>query len=52
VHVVSIETTDGDNPLTKTPAFKVFNAEIRERCEAPPVLSEMTEVGSYRFFGQ
>jgi hypothetical protein len=51
VHVVSIETTDGDNPLTKSAAFKAFNAGIGERCEEPPVLSEMTEVGSYRFFG-
>ena len=51
VHVVSIETADGTNPLTQTPAFKTFNAEIADRCEEQPVLTEMTEVGSYRFSG-
>jgi len=52
VHVVSIETADGGNPLIKTPAFKAFNAGIEDRCEEQPVLTEMTEVGSYRFFGE
>lgn len=51
VHVVSIETADGNNPLIETPAFKTFNAAIKDRCEEQPVLTEMTEVGSYRFFG-
>jgi len=52
VHIVSIETADGSNPLTETQAFKSFNAAIKDRCEEQPVLTEMTEVGSYRFFGQ
>jgi len=52
VHIVSIETTDGTNPLIETPAFKSFNAAIKDRCEEQPVLTEITEVGSYRFFGQ
>jgi hypothetical protein len=51
VHIVSVETTDSNNPLVETPAFKAFNAGIKERCDEQPVLSEMTEVGSYRFFG-
>lgn len=46
VHIVSIETRDGNNPLIETPAFKRFNAGIKERCEEQPVLTEMTEVGS------
>ena len=29
VHIVSIETTDGTNPLIETPAFKSFNAATR-----------------------
>ena len=49
VHVVSIETADGNNPLVATPAFMTFNAAIADRCEEQPVLTEMTEVGSYRF---
>ena len=51
VHIVSVETPDGSNPLTQTPAFKAFNAAIADRCEEQPVVIEMTEVGSYRFFG-
>lgn len=49
VHIVSVETTDDRNPLIETPAFKTFNAGITDRCEEQPVLTEMTEVGSYRF---
>ena len=49
VHIVSVETADGHNPLVETPAFKVFIAGIQDRCEEQPVLTEMTEVGSYRF---
>ena len=52
VHIVSIETADGRNPLTETPAFKAFQMGIQDRCEEQPVLTEMTEVGSYRLFGQ
>lgn len=51
VHIVSVETPDGRNPLIETPAFKAFDLGIRDRCEEQPVLMEMTEVGSYRFFG-
>ena len=49
VHIVSVETANGHNPLIETPAFKAFNAGIADRCEEQPVLTEMTEVGSYRF---
>ena len=50
VHIVSIETPDDRNLLIETPAFKLFNAGIKDRCEEQPVLAEMTEVGSYRLF--
>ena len=49
VHIVSVETNDDRNPLVETPAFESFNAGITDRCEEQPVLTEMTEVGSYRF---
>lgn len=49
VHIVSIEA-DG-NPLTELPAFKAFTADIRERCDEPPVAVELTEIGSYNLFG-
>lgn len=50
VHMVSIETADGSNPLGGLAAFKAFTADVKERCEEQPVASEMTQVGSYRFF--
>ena len=33
VHIASIETENGDNPLAQTQAFQNFQAGIKERCE-------------------
>jgi len=52
VHIVSLEAADGSNPLGELASFKAFTAQIRDRCEEPPVPAELTEVGSYRFFGE
>jgi len=49
VHVASIETDDGANPLTATAAFAEFLAQIGDRLEDGPYSSEATVVGSYRF---
>lgn len=49
VHIASIETEDGNNPLGESQAFKAFQAEIKDRCEEPPVAVDLEEVGSYRF---
>jgi hypothetical protein len=46
----SFKLADG-NPLRELAAFKEFTARIKERCEEPPVAADLTEVGSYRFFG-
>jgi hypothetical protein len=51
VHIASIEREDGTNPLTQSAAFKAFVSEIKDRCEEPPVATDVTVVGSYRFFG-
>ena len=51
VHIVSHEAADGANALTALPAFKAFSAGVRERCVEPPQRVEMTEIGSYGFFG-
>jgi len=51
VHMVSQETADGTNPLSDLPAFKAFTAAIADRCEEKPVVTPLTEVGSYRMFG-
>jgi L-rhamnose mutarotase len=50
VHIASIETTDGSNPLGMTDAFKSFQKEIKDRCEEPPVAVDLAELGSYKFF--
>jgi quinol monooxygenase YgiN len=48
VHVA--ETEDGANPLRDVEAFGRFQANIRDRCEEQPEVSELHEVGSFRFF--
>ena len=47
VHVASVDTDDGTNPLTATPAFSDFVREIADRCEEGPIASGATAVGSY-----
>jgi len=49
VHIASIETENGDNPLSQLPTFKAFQAQIKERCAEPPVVTDLEEIGSYHF---
>jgi hypothetical protein len=51
VHFASIETVDGSNPLGILPAFRAFTSKINDRCEEPPVVVPLSEIGAYRFFG-
>jgi hypothetical protein len=51
VHIASIETETGVNPLSQSPAFQAFQAGIHDRCEEQPVAVDLEEVGSYQFFG-
>jgi hypothetical protein len=51
VHVVSIETADGENPLSQIEAFARFTENVRDRCDEPPVVNGLEEIGSYRLFG-
>jgi len=50
VHIASIETIDGKNPLSITEAFPLFTQDIKGRCEEPPMAMDLTEVGSYNLF--
>jgi len=50
VHIASVETNDGSNPLAATQAFKKFQETLKGRVEEPPVAVELHEVGSYDFF--
>ena len=49
VHLATHET-DG-NPLGRVEAFARFQENLRDRCDEPPVLTELEEVGSFRFAG-
>jgi hypothetical protein len=49
VHVAVIEGRQ--NPLSEVKAFAEFQKDARERCEEPPVVTELDEVGSFRLFG-
>jgi hypothetical protein len=43
-------TEDGRNPLPDVSAFKEFQKNIQERCDEPPAVSELSEVGSFHLF--
>ena len=47
MHVATIDTADGSNPLVALDAFKRFSGTIKERAEELPVTTELSEVGSY-----
>jgi len=49
VHIASIETDNGENPLSKSSAFKSFQEKIKDRCEKPPTVVDLHTIGSYRF---
>jgi hypothetical protein len=50
IHLHSNESNDGSNALTELPAFKTFQQGIPDRCEERPVVTELREIGSFRFF--
>jgi hypothetical protein len=52
VHVASVETPDGVNPLLAVSAFGEFTANIKDRCAEPPVTLELTEIGDYELLGR
>jgi hypothetical protein len=46
VHIATLETPH-KNPLTALPSFKVFQKDHKDRCVEPPVVTELSVVGSY-----
>ena len=50
VHIASVETPDGSNPLPELAAFKEFQAALKERCEKSPNPTPGTIVGTYGIF--
>jgi hypothetical protein len=47
VHIAFSEVDP--NPIVSLPVFKEFTAKIGERCEEPPVTSQLTVIGSHNF---
>jgi hypothetical protein len=47
VHVASIDTDDGSNPLVATPAFAAFLGGIADRCSQAPLALDATKIGAY-----
>jgi hypothetical protein len=47
IHIATVDTADGKNPLVALAAFKEFTASIRERCIEPPVTMDLDAVGAY-----
>jgi hypothetical protein len=49
VSFMHISESEGeDSPLTGLASAQEFQREIADRCEEQPVITELTEVGSYR----
>jgi hypothetical protein len=49
VSFVHFAIAEDDSPLPASlPAFAEFQREIRDRCDQPPVVSQVEEVGSFR----
>ncbi len=49
VHLASVENESGDSPLSKVKAFQEFQKEIDDRTDEGPVVTQLTEIGSFRF---
>ena len=50
-HLVAVESEPSRGGLVELPAFKAFQAGIRDRCAEAPVSSEVQLVGNYRMLG-
>jgi len=48
-HVAIAETREASAALQETAAFKEFQREIRDRCDQPPVVTDLEPVGAYRW---
>jgi hypothetical protein len=51
VHISSLESEDGRNPLLEVEAFARFQEGIGDRCDEAPAVAQLREIGSFRFHG-
>ena len=49
VSVVELVESGGEGRLAALAAFRRYREGIDERCDEPPVLTELREVGAFRF---
>jgi hypothetical protein len=47
VHIAFDETEGGRRPLADLAAFRRFQEGIEDRCDEPPVVAELHEIGSF-----
>ncbi|MFN0064329.1 MAG: hypothetical protein ACKVPX_17610 [Myxococcaceae bacterium] len=47
LHIATVDTADGVNPLLALDAFKKFAETIKERCVDPPVTTVLEQIGVY-----
>jgi hypothetical protein len=53
IHIVFADTGDGEaGPLAKLDAFRIYQAEVRNRLEGPPTIGEATIIGNYRMLNE
>ncbi len=50
IHLVWRDDENGHDPVPQLQALRTFHAGIRQRCDEPPVRSDLSEIGSYRLF--
>ena len=48
VHLASVETGDGSNPVCQAEVFEVFQKDIARGDDVPPAAQDVTVVESYR----
>jgi hypothetical protein len=51
VHLSSIDTEDGRNPLSDVEAFARFQEGIGDRCVQGPTVAQLREIGSFHHQG-
>jgi hypothetical protein len=49
IHIAFADNEETNKVFSNLSAFKNFQANIKDRCEEPPVVTSITEIGSYNF---
>jgi hypothetical protein len=49
VHIAFSDNEQANTTFSNLPAFKNFQANIKDRCDEPPLLSQVNVMGSYNF---